>query len=109
MKRRMTLAVPRRSRRASVVALASIIGLASLALPLRVMAGPSDTAWRRGLALIKQGNCAKAVPLLEEAESEKHRPVTAYALAGCYVKAGELLAASDIYHALSEESVSFSS
>lgn len=82
---------------------------AALSLPARTAdAAPSDSAWRRGLALVKQGNCAKAVPLLEEAESEKHRPVTAYALAGCYVKGGELLAAADIYHALSEEKVSYS-
>lgn len=61
--------------------------------------------WKQALVLVKRGDCVKAIPMLEEAEDDKHRPTTAYALAGCYVKTGELLHASDLYHALSEETV----
>ncbi|MFO0591719.1 MAG: hypothetical protein U0441_29500 [Polyangiaceae bacterium] len=44
-----------------------------------------------------------ATPLLEESELARHRPVVASALAGCYVKLGELLKASELYHAIAEE------
>ncbi len=44
-----------------------------------------------------------ATPLLEESELARHRPVVASVLAGCYVKLGELLKASDLYHAIAEE------
>jgi len=57
----------------------------------------------RGLALAKRGECVKAVPLLEDAELGRHRPLTAVTLADCYVMVGELIRASEMYHAVSGE------
>jgi len=58
---------------------------------------------RRGVELSAAGNCVDAVPLLEEAESARHTPETAVALAGCLVVLGELVRAADIYDAVARE------
>jgi hypothetical protein len=75
-----------------------------IAAPARITwAAPGDVEANRGLAFAKRGDCVKAVPLLEEAELKRHRPHTALALADCYVALGELLRASELYHATAEE------
>lgn len=66
-------------------------------------AGPGDAQAARGISAAKRGDCVKAVPLLEEAELKRHRPSSALALADCYVALGELLKASDLYHAIANE------
>jgi tetratricopeptide (TPR) repeat protein len=75
--------------------------IAALARP--AWAAPADVQANRGLAFAKRGDCVKAVPLLEEAELKRHRPHTALALADCYVALGELLRASELYHATAAE------
>lgn len=85
--------------------------LLSLALPTWAWAGPRGgsslgKAAKHGLELAKSGDCVAAVPELEKAEGEEHRPVTAAALASCHVALGELLLAHEIYEALSQEPVS---
>ena len=55
------------------------------------------------MGLARKGDCVAATPLLEESELARHRPVVASVLAGCYVKLGELIKASDLYHAIAEE------
>jgi hypothetical protein len=66
-------------------------------------AAPGDADAAKGLAAAKRGDCVKAVPLLEQAELARHKPSTAMALAGCYVAEGELIKASDLYHAVADE------
>jgi hypothetical protein len=75
------------------------VGRAAFAAP-----GGADAA--KGLALAKKGDCVRAVPLLEQAELTRHKPSTAYALAGCYVAEGDLLKAADMYHAVAGEKAS---
>ncbi|WP_050433592.1 hypothetical protein [Chondromyces crocatus] len=43
------------------------------------------------------------MPLLEEGESKRHRPNSALALAECYAKLGDLLRASELFHAIAAE------
>lgn len=62
-----------------------------------------DVKAKNGISLAKRGNCAKAVPILEEVELERHRPSTAEALAGCYASAGELVRAAELYRAIGAE------
>lgn len=66
-------------------------------------AAPADPKARQGLAAAKKGDCVKAVPLLEDAELAKHTPTTAFALAKCYVALGELVRASELFHAVADE------
>jgi hypothetical protein len=89
------------------VALGAAVGLVVLPAGRAEAAPPSaaELKGRQGLLSAKRGDCIKAIPLLEEAEDAKHKPVTASALAGCYVKVGDLVRASDIYLALSQEKV----
>lgn len=58
---------------------------------------PGEAQAQKGLLFARRRDCAKAVPLLEEAEKLRHRPLTAVALADCHVAMGELLEASRIY------------
>jgi hypothetical protein len=97
--RRRERATSARVRSAS----AALFGLAALALAPRALAGPGDAEAQKGLAAAKKGDCVKAIPLLEEAELARHRPTSAVALADCYVATGELLGASQLYHAVAEE------
>lgn len=93
--------------RRSARTLAVVVALATLMLlvltPRTALAGRPEWAAARGMGLAKKGDCVAATPLLEESELARHRPVVASALAGCYVKLGELLKASELYHAIAEE------
>jgi hypothetical protein len=94
-----------RPPRGSWLATAPAIALTSAALLLAPAAGaaPGDAQGQKGMMLAKRRDCAKAIPLLEEAERLRHRPMVAVALADCHVATGELLKASEIYHALQDE------
>lgn len=82
------------------ILVAALLGAAFLLLATGARAGPGDLQAQKGLLLARKHDCVKAVPLLEEAESARHRPSTAVALADCYVSMGELLRAREIYHAV---------
>lgn len=84
-----------------LLALLAGAGVVCLARP--AWAGPGDKEAGRGMSLAKKGDCVQAVPLLEEAESKRHRPSSAIALADCYVALGELLRASELYHSIAAE------
>ncbi|MEZ4301175.1 MAG: hypothetical protein R3B70_39935, partial [Polyangiaceae bacterium] len=72
-------------------------------MPRRAEAGRPEWAAARGMALAKKGDCVAATPLLEESELARHRPSVALSLAGCYVALGELIRASELYHAIAAE------
>lgn len=72
-------------------------------LPATGHAAPLSNQARQGLALAKKGDCVSAVPVLEEAELARHSPLTAVALAECYVVLGELIQAADLLRAVAEE------
>lgn len=78
----------------------------SCALPGSAEAKPAPLSKvaKKGLALAKEGDCVAAVPELEKAEAERHRPLTAGALGACHVSLGELLLAQEILSALAAES-----
>jgi len=92
------------ARVASRAATLALVALALLTLtPRRAEAGRPEWAAARGQGLAKKGDCVAATPLLEEAELSRHKPSVAYALAGCYVALGELMRASELYHAIADE------
>ncbi len=72
--------------------LATTLAGSALALP------PGESEAQLGIAAARFRNCAKAIPLLEEAERIRHMPSSASALADCYVLTGALLRGSEIYH-----------
>ncbi|WP_437639080.1 hypothetical protein [Sorangium sp. So ce854] len=67
------------------------------------LAAPGDKEANQGINAARGGFCKRAIPLLESAESERHRPSSAVPLADCYAKQGELLKASEIYHSVASE------
>lgn len=69
--------------------------------PVAAQAKPADA--KKGLALAKSGDCVAAVPLLERAEADGHRPATAAALARCHVSLGEVFLGWEIFDALARE------
>lgn len=83
--------------------LAALLGATVLASSARAGAAPGDAEARKGLTLARKGDCVAAVPLLEEAELRRHSPTTAFALAECYVALGDLVKASELFHAIAEE------
>ncbi len=83
------------------VALALIIG--TLAGTSNASAASPDADARKGMALARKGDCVEALPLLESAESARHRPETAVGLADCYVKLGALLNAKVLYDVVALE------
>lgn len=83
---------------AFALALALFGALVLVASP--AAAGPGDTPGSRGLVFARRRDCVRAVPLLEDAELQRHRPTWAVALADCYVATGELLRASELYRAV---------
>jgi hypothetical protein len=86
------------------VVAAGVLTIAALLLfAPSARAAPGDAEGQKGLIFAKKRDCAKAIPLLEEAERLRHRPMVAVALADCYVATGELLKASEIYHGLQDE------
>lgn len=93
------------ARSASVLAAAAIMVVPALGLAAPKPLGRSS---KQALAVAKTGDCVAAVPLLEHAEAEDHRPSTAAALAECHVALGEILLAREIYAALAEETASAS-
>lgn len=82
---------------------AAVLSLAALLTPSSAHAGRPEWAAARGQGLARKGDCVAAVPLLEEAELARHRPLVASVLARCYVALGELLKASELYHAIAAE------
>lgn len=80
---------------------AGLLAVLLCSLPTVAAAKPADA--KKGLALAKSGDCVAAVPLLERAEADAHRPATAAALARCHVSLGELFLAWEIYDALARE------
>ncbi|WP_437871529.1 hypothetical protein [Sorangium sp. So ce363] len=83
--------------------IASLFGLLAVLLAPPVFAGPGDKEANQGMNAARGGFCKRAIPLLESAESQRHRPSSAVPLADCYVKQGELLKASEIYHKVASE------
>jgi hypothetical protein len=85
----------------------SIAFVLALMIPLLarpgIAAGPGDKEAYQGMNAAKGGFCARAIPLLEGAESQRHRPSSALALADCYAKRNELVKASKLYHAIAAE------
>jgi hypothetical protein len=100
-----------RGRRTSFSGLGRALALASFSLaflfvfllPRPALAARIDVKARQGITLAKRNNCAKAVPILEEVELERHRPSTAEALAGCYAAQGELVRAAELYRVVGAE------
>ncbi|WP_437878042.1 hypothetical protein [Sorangium sp. So ce513] len=68
-----------------------------------VLAAPGDKEASQGINAARGGFCKRAIPLLESAESQRHRPSSAVALADCHAKQGKLLKASEIYHSVASE------
>lgn len=97
--------VLRRPVFSKIAALLAVCAAALLVLfaPRRAEAGRPEWAAARGQGLARKGDCVAAVPLLEEAELARHRPLVASALARCYVALGELLKAAELYHAIAAE------
>lgn len=94
-----------RDRRVRSEWVAALCAICVLAVASSVQAAPRTLGKpaKEGLELAKSGDCVAAVPVLERAELEDHRPVTAAALARCHIALGELLLAHEIYAALAEE------
>ncbi|AUX41477.1 uncharacterized protein SOCE26_028900 [Sorangium cellulosum] len=67
------------------------------------VAGPGDKEANQGINAAKGGFCKRAIPLLESAEEQRHRPSSAVPLADCYAKQGELRKAAEIYHTVANE------
>ncbi|WP_437801527.1 hypothetical protein [Sorangium sp. So ce693] len=83
--------------------IAFLFGLLAVLFAPPVFAGPGDKEANQGINAARGGFCKRAIPLLESAESQRHRPSSAVPLADCYVKTGELLKASEIYHKVASE------
>lgn len=67
------------------------------------LAASPEADARKGLNLARKGDCVEALPLLESAEGDRHKPETAVALADCYVKLGALLNAKVLYDVVALE------
>jgi hypothetical protein len=98
-------ATPRFVLGAGLVALVCLASPPCLAKPgpTKPARGKAVSTADRGLELARSGDCVAAVPVLEKAETEGHRPATASALAGCHVALGELVLGFEIYSALASE------
>ncbi len=98
----------RNGPRSSAFVLLALLGALALGWPQPAWAAPKPLApsAKEGVKLARSGDCVAAVPLLEKAETEDHRPVTAAALAGCQLSLGELVLAHEMFDALSRESAS---
>ncbi|XYI01308.1 hypothetical protein ACMHYB_16750 [Sorangium sp. So ce1128] len=83
--------------------LASLVGILAVLLVHPALAAPGDKEANQGINAARGGFCKRAIPLLESAESQRHRPSSAVPLADCYVKQGDLLKASEIYHTVASE------
>src|SRR4051812_10738044 len=56
---------------------AGLLAAALLLVSAPALAGPGDTQGGKGVVFAKRRDCVKAVPLLEEAEKLRHRPLYA--------------------------------
>ncbi|HTN90900.1 MAG TPA: hypothetical protein VL242_44815, partial [Sorangium sp.] len=83
--------------------IASLVGVLAVLFVHPALAAPGDKEANQGINAAKGGFCKRAIPLLESAESQRHRPSSAVPLADCYVKGGDLLKASEIYHTVASE------
>ncbi|WP_437579862.1 hypothetical protein [Sorangium sp. So ce887] len=83
--------------------IASLFGVLALLFAHAALAAPGDKEANQGINAAKGGRCTRAIPLLESAESQRHRPSSAVPLADCYVKQGDMLRASEIYHTVASE------
>jgi hypothetical protein len=82
---------------------ASLLGAAALSVAAPSAAGPGDAQGAKGLTFARRRDCVKAVPLLVEAERQRHKPSWAIALADCYLAIGELVRAGEIYHRVASD------
>ncbi|XXX80538.1 hypothetical protein WMF30_17395 [Sorangium sp. So ce134] len=83
--------------------IASLLGVLAVLFAHAALAAPGDKEANQGINAARGGFCKRAIPLLESAESQRHRPSSAVPLADCYVKQGELVKASEIYHTVASE------
>ncbi|WP_437680599.1 hypothetical protein [Sorangium sp. So ce131] len=83
--------------------IASFFGILVVLLAYPALAGPGDKEANQGINAAKGGFCKRAIPLLESAEEQRHRPSSAVPLADCYAKQGELLKAAEIYQTVANE------
>ena len=90
-----------RSRKA--VAVRGAVALVWMLIASVAMAAPAGAARNKGMDLARKKRCPEAVPLLEQAELEDHRPTTTMALAGCYIATGEFFKARDMLTSLAGE------
>lgn len=78
--------------------------LASACFTFVLLAGGlAEASAQKGLSLAKRGDCVNAVPELEKAETQRHTPETAVAMAKCLVTLGELVRAADLYQRVASE------
>ncbi|KYF47209.1 hypothetical protein BE04_31345 [Sorangium cellulosum] len=83
--------------------IASLFGVVAVLFAHAALAAPGDKEANQGINAARGGFCKRAIPLLESAEGQRHRPSSAVPLADCYAKQGELLKASEIYHTVASE------
>ncbi|WP_165373977.1 MULTISPECIES: hypothetical protein [Sorangium] len=83
--------------------IASLVGVLAVLFAHAALAAPGDKEANQGINAARGGFCKRAIPLLESAEGQRHRPSSAVPLADCYAKQGELLKASEIYHTVASE------
>ncbi|WP_437319993.1 PEGA domain-containing protein [Sorangium sp. So ce385] len=83
--------------------IASLSGVLAVLFAHAALAAPGDKEANQGINAARGGFCKRAIPLLESAEGQRHRPSSAVPLADCYAKQGELLKASEIYHTVASE------
>ncbi|WP_438000913.1 PEGA domain-containing protein [Sorangium sp. So ce185] len=83
--------------------IASLFGVLAVLFAHAALAAPGDKEANQGINAARGGFCKRAIPLLESAEGQRHRPSSAVPLADCYAKQGELLKASEIYHTVASE------
>ncbi|WP_437970353.1 hypothetical protein WMF04_14120 [Sorangium sp. So ce260] len=83
--------------------IASLFGVLAVLFAHAALAAPGDKEANQGINAARGGFCKRAIPLLESAESQRHRPSSAVPLADCYAKQGDLLKASEIYHTVAGE------
>ncbi|WP_438009886.1 hypothetical protein WME89_15210 [Sorangium sp. So ce321] len=83
--------------------IACLVGILAALFVHPALAAPGDKEANQGINAARGGFCKRAIPLLESAESQRHRPSSAVPLADCYVKRGDLLKASEIYHTVASE------
>lgn len=82
-----------------------LAGVTALLCPSSASADQAAVKAQQGMMWFRWKKCGKAVPLLEEAELLRHQAHAALALADCYVEAGKLVEAVEIYRAVAQEKI----